>query len=618
MPLFFKYLTLVTFAVFVFAADLFSQNGPGGVGSSGSNVLWLDANRGVTVSGTSVTAWADQSGNSFTAVPNPGVSTCRPLRLTNSANGYPVIDFDGTDDELWINHNTAFNLTQWHFFIVPYAKVQKDYNAWVTKGNDGQENFEMLSYSDGNVHTPIYYTDATRTSPSTASAQVASTVNVIEYSYSSSVGRDVYKNNSSINTDNENKTPSNNSFSVYIGNEKTTSRFINGGLAELIMYNAPLNSAQRIIVNNYLAAKYNCTLSANDYYTQDNSSNGNYDHDVAGIGRVNSSNIHNDARGSGIVRILNPTGLDDGEFYLWGHDNGALGIAGVNDYPSSQGVQGRVARVWRGSEVGTITNFEVRFDLSNMGSVTASQLCLLVDTNNDGAFADETTAGGGVIGIGSATSLGSNVYGFSSVTAINNGNRFTIGTTNKTTTPLPIELIDFAAVMANGKVFIKWATASEINNDHFTIERSKDGINFSSLLTVKGAVNKQTRTDYEETDFEPLSGTSYYRLKQTDVDGSASYSEIVTVNLIKQEQTLTIFPNPASQELNIDVKGSENRHVLVVIRDAAGKEYYSKMVISGERIEIEESEIGKQLPSGVYFVIASSDKELYSHKLIVK
>ena len=602
--------------IFVFSHLLnYSQNGPGGVGTSANNVLWLDANRGVTVSGTSVTAWADQSGNGFSAVPSAVIA--RPAFVSNSANGYPTIDFDGSNDEFWINDNAAFDLTQWHFFIVPLVDTQKNYNAWLTKGNDSGENYEILSFNDGNVHTPTFYTDASRTAPSSAGSQVTATANIIEYSYSSSVGRDVYKNIANISTDNENKTPSTNNFSLYIGNERnTTGRFINGDLAEVIMYNAPLNSAQRIIVNNYLAAKYNCTLTANDLYTMDNAANGNFDHDVAGIGRVNSSNVHNDSRGSGIVRILNPSGLGDNEFYFWGHDNGALGSYITSDFPSSQGVQGRLVRVWRGSETGTITDFEIRFDLTGLGSVTASQLRLLIDTDNDGTFADETTAGGGVIG--SAVSLGSNVYGFTNITGLNNNIRFTLGTTSLSSTPLPMELTHFSSSAFNDYVKINWTTASEKNCQSFEIEKSKDAIHFEKLTALK-CTNLKSIMHYQTIDTLPYDGINYYRLKQIDDDGSVNFSETIYFSFENKNDNLAyIIPNPNDGDFNILLPENNSLVLSFDVINLDGKNVYSAHIYNTEKMKHLNLNLKSILNPGIYILLLHSENETKHIKLIVK
>lgn len=519
------------------------------MGSSSNNVLWLDANYGITQSGGLVSQWNDRSGNSNHALLPGSIPTAKPAFVSTSVNGYPSLDFDGTDDQLWVTDNATIDLTQWHFFIVVTADLQKDYNAWMVKGDDAQENFEMLSYSDGNIHTPIYWTDLTRTFPSSAGGQVTTTAfDIIEYSYTSSVGRDVYKNASNITTDNENKTPKVNNLPLYIANERsTTGRCVNGDIAEVVAYNAPLNSAQRIIVNNYLAAKYNRTLASNDIYTQDNAGNGNFDHEVAGIGRVNSSNIQNDSRGSSVVRINNPSGLGDDEFLIWGHNNAGLGTWGVSDLPS--GIQGRWARVWRVNEVNSsgtsgagidVGNVDVAFDLTGFTVGNANHLRLLVDANNNGVFADDTPISG-------ATAVGGGVYRFSGVSALNNNLRFTLATINLAQTPLPIELLSFTAEpIDRTSVKLDWATASEHNNDHFTVERATDASDWSALSEIDAVGNSTSTNTYSFVDEEARGGPLYYRLRQTDLDGTSTVSQVVVVRRSEGEsQQPFAYPNPS-------------------------------------------------------------------------
>jgi hypothetical protein len=547
----------------------FAQTGPGGVGSSSNNIFWFDANRGVSAPSSNVTSWTDQSGNGLVATPPS--SSAKPTLVTSSVNGYPSIDFDGNNDELWVPHTASLNLTSWHFFIVPIVDLGKDYNAWLTKGNDGNENFEMLSYSTNNIHTPIYWTDATRTFPSTANAILnTSTFEIIEYSYASSTGRREYKNATSIYTDSENKTPQTNSFDMYIGNEKaTTGRFADGDLAEVVGFNGVLNNAQRIIINNYLAAKYNRSLGANDLYTMDNSGNGNYDHDVAGIGRVDASNIQNDSQGSGIVRINNPTGLGDGEFFFWGHDNGVKNANNGTDVPS--GVASRMVRVWRVSESGgDVGTMDISVDLSGLGSITVGDLRLLIDTDNDGVFSDEAA-------IGSATAVGGNVYKWTGIN-IADGRRFTFGTINRNQTPMPVELTAFTATPGNNQVVLNWTTATERNNNRFEIEKSNDGLTFQKADAVASAAtggNSSSTLQYTYTDTEPYTGTSYYRLKQVDHDGTSKYSPIVSVSAEKSAVRFVIYPNPNAGAFFVDFKGVENDHEVVMeMYDAQGRKVY--------------------------------------------
>jgi hypothetical protein len=105
-----------------------------------------------------------------------------------------------------------------------------------------------------------------------------------------------------------------------------------------------------------------------------------------------------------------------------------------------------------------------------------------------------------------------------------------------TVTPAPIELMSFtAAVIADGTVQLDWVTATEANNDFFTIERSADANDFDAIAFEDGAGNSTYTIEYSKIDPVPLKGLSYYRLKQTDFDHKFSYSGIVPVNIERSD-----------------------------------------------------------------------------------
>jgi hypothetical protein len=121
----------------------------------------------------------------------------------------------------------------------------------------------------------------------------------------------------------------------------------------------------------------------------------------------------------------------------------------------------------------------------------------------------------------------------------------------KSTGPLPIELLTFTAKYnGNNAVDLKWATATEINNDYFTIERSLDAISFKPINTVDGAGNSTIILNYSDVDKNPNKGLNYYRLKQTDFNGKTSYSPIVSVD-VQSIFSASIYPNPVTSELHI-------------------------------------------------------------------
>ncbi|HET6992024.1 MAG TPA: T9SS type A sorting domain-containing protein, partial [Bacteroidia bacterium] len=98
------------------------------------------------------------------------------------------------------------------------------------------------------------------------------------------------------------------------------------------------------------------------------------------------------------------------------------------------------------------------------------------------------------------------------------------------TTVLPIEMLRFDGVCDKGNVLLNWTTASEQNNDFFTIERSTDGLTFSQIGTVDGAGNSDQILHYSFFDTDPVGGTNYYRIKQTDFNGAFSYNKIIAVS----------------------------------------------------------------------------------------
>lgn len=121
--------------------------------------------------------------------------------------------------------------------------------------------------------------------------------------------------------------------------------------------------------------------------------------------------------------------------------------------------------------------------------------------------------------------------------------------------PLPVELLSFNATAENEKVNLKWVTASELNNDFFTVQHSTDGVEFTGIGNVDGQGTKQSATTYNFVDVSPMAGTNYYRLKQTDFDGTSSYSNIIAINL---DLEWLLYPNPTTYGTNVTINKKGN------------------------------------------------------------
>jgi len=174
--------------------------------------------------------------------------------------------------------------------------------------------------------------------------------------------------------------------------------------------------------------------------------------------------------------------------------------------------------------------------------------------------------------------------------------------------PLPIELLLFYVEQKESVVHIYWSTASEQNNDFFTIERSRDGVSWEILNHTPAAGNSTVLINYESVDEKPYSGISYYRLKQTDFDGVFVYSNSVSVNFqVLERYVFEFFPNPANEIVFIRVNQSVYE---IEISDSCGRLIYKQDNSNAIALE--------SFYAGVYFIHATfSDYTRISRKLII-
>ncbi|OJJ15082.1 hypothetical protein BKI52_40155 [marine bacterium AO1-C] len=182
-----------------------------------------------------------------------------------------------------------------------------------------------------------------------------------------------------------------------------------------------------------------------------------------------------------------------------------------------------------------------------------------------------------------------------------NGPGIPAQTINCTNSGLPIELLRFKAYEKNNEeVQLDWITLSEIDNDYFTIERSSNGLKWNEIQRIKGAGNSKEILHYRYVDQYPLSGISYYRLKQTDLDGSFTYSKIESVNIIQPKTTLkisysSIYPN------QVTIEGDSQNLRFVQVYNKLGQVFTSRVPVSSIHASKLTLDL-TQIPSGIYFI----------------
>ena len=184
--------------------------------------------------------------------------------------------------------------------------------------------------------------------------------------------------------------------------------------------------------------------------------------------------------------------------------------------------------------------------------------------------------------------------------------------------PLPIELLSFTAKLNSDKeVDLNWQTASEINNDYFTVEKSADAVNFIPLEIIKGAGNSVSILNYTTLDKNPYSGITYYRLKQSDFNGDFTYSQIEAVKLF-DENNLLIYPNPTAHHLVIESIGNTqdftNETSFFIFNSLGQKIDLPRISSTNSKSIIFDV---AQLSQGNYFISIQNNDSRYVNKFVV-
>ena len=177
---------------------------------------------------------------------------------------------------------------------------------------------------------------------------------------------------------------------------------------------------------------------------------------------------------------------------------------------------------------------------------------------------------------------------------------------------LPIQLVYFNVIREENRIALTWKSASEIDNDYYTIEKSTDGFIWENFREISGAGNSNTPIEYFEYDDNIVTGITYYRLKQTDFNGDFSYHGVRAIE-VKSDNSfkMSLYPNPAQNSVTIAGPGEESDEIYVINN-------------TGERIQL-PIRTGNQttilntssLSAGAYYVIRKHKMMIAREKLII-
>ncbi|HLG02451.1 MAG TPA: T9SS type A sorting domain-containing protein [Bacteroidia bacterium] len=199
----------------------------------------------------------------------------------------------------------------------------------------------------------------------------------------------------------------------------------------------------------------------------------------------------------------------------------------------------------------------------------------------------------------------------------------TSGGGNYGNSTLPVELVSFTATQAGESVEVSWTTASEINNSHFTVFRSEDGVTFEELGRVTGNGSTTQLSNYVFQDDAPANGTSYYRLTQTDFNGLQETLKLTAVDFssVIPEGVLTVFPNPCQGKFTVNLSASAEDESVATLEllNTAGMVVYTAVAErnaqGGYTLEINAD---NNLAPGNYFARSLSAKTVLQQRVVIK
>jgi len=204
------------------------------------------------------------------------------------------------------------------------------------------------------------------------------------------------------------------------------------------------------------------------------------------------------------------------------------------------------------------------------------------------------------------------------ITGTNNYGTNLQGGTQTIAGSLPVELLSFSGKNSGKENHLEWITATESNNDFFSVEKSLDGIHFDLVATVDGSGSSTSLHTYHYTDrfLSSLPALYYYRLKQTDYDGTSEYSDVILVHADDQNKLLAAHFDPLSLTLDVETYFEEDGEYFFNVTDVPGHVVFHQVYNAAKG----KNTIPLQLTAfsnGVYILNISGNNALLQSKFVI-
>lgn len=177
----------------------------------------------------------------------------------------------------------------------------------------------------------------------------------------------------------------------------------------------------------------------------------------------------------------------------------------------------------------------------------------------------------------------------------------------------PVEFLEFKAKVVGQSSLLNWATANELNNDGFEVEHRTESSDWGKIGFVKGLGTTDQISTYQYQHTDPQKGMNYYRLKQIDLDGNFEYSQTLELSFSPAGEGLVLFPNPASERVNIELLDSFSKGSLQVFDLKGQLIFQASLEKNQSNISLES----QNWASGAYQLLLRLDNKLYSRKFMI-
>jgi len=622
---------------------------PGNVGA-GNLTAWFKAD---DLSSGDVTSWSTSypsGGSAITLSDQDGAAPYAQNTTTPSNaifNYNAVVDFSGNTDanRMQLTNTSSIDLLTNQYssstgsFFCVFASASSGNNDGVVTYKNGLHGIQMRGWG----RLAIGETNSTYGCRNfTPKAATVPAIMGYKGNKSSSTSMVAYMDDTEFTNSSGSAAAMSNGLTFGAKRNSTTTynEYFTGFLSEVIFFNNTISDAEVNRISSYLAIKYGVSLdnsgggTSGDYTSStgdnlwDADNNSSYHNNVIGIGRddyqgLNQKQSHsfNDSTRIYLGTLSssnagNASSFSNNNSYVLIGDNQdeMNATASSNtEMPASCGMLSRLTREWKITRTNMTDDFNIDLTLSSSAIpslVTSNHLSLLVD--DDGDFSNGgTTCFTNGDGSGIVISYSNPVVTISNISSAmiaNNATRFfTVGSAFNAT-PLPVGVSSFDANCNENKATLNWITSSETNNNYFTISKSVDGITFEESGKVYGAGNSSQTISYEWIDPVSNSDEVYYRLSQTDFDGSITEISNTKVNCTIDKE-IKLYPNPFKNELVIE---SENEGMIQLIDNSGKVIVTSKVSIGTSAIDV------SGLASGAYVSITMLDNGQRIVKKVMK